>query len=548
MLKIFYSVISLSLLFSVDYNTQIQPIFNSNCIGCHGSSGGLNLTSYVDLMDGGNSGDAVLPGSAISSLLYERIILPNSAAGDMPPGNSSLSQSEIDLIAEWIDEGALEFESSCDEGFTEIPSVPTSCIVFDQSDCFHDGDLAVLADIAESNGIFNLDPLYLGSQNWLGGRLKRIQVGNYFQGGNVELTSIPESISTLDSLTTLQVDKNNLTSLPDGVGGLSRLQLLIASNNSLESVPSSIGDLSQVWYLDLGYNNLETLPSSISNMTDLTYLYIFGNQLSSLPESMCDLDINWSGYDDGFMPYFGSGGNQLCEDIPDCVENSSNFNIGLEANYYSFTIELPQDCGQCTIGEGGTVWINEVHGDANGVGNPYGEDYVELYNSGEECSLNGFKLDDSGQLGDLIFDDVTIGAGEYLVLVRGDDGSFNSDIDANGGQLFFCAPSGLCVFFILGGTDGTTAYGYPFDDVNEQPGNLAQSTPGEPNTDLMPDCNPGDVNGDGGIDVLDVVASVNIVLGNSVPSDMEACAADLNGDGGIDVLDIVGMVNTILNP
>ena len=48
MLKIFYSVISLSLLFSVDYNTQIQPIFNSNCIGCHGSSGGLNLTSYVD--------------------------------------------------------------------------------------------------------------------------------------------------------------------------------------------------------------------------------------------------------------------------------------------------------------------------------------------------------------------------------------------------------------------------------------------------------------------------------------------------------------------
>ena len=64
----------------------------------------------------------------------------------------------------------------------------------------------------------------------------------------------------------------------------------------------------------------------------------------------------------------------------------------------------------------------------------------------------------------------------------------------------------------------------------------------------MPDCNPGDVNGDGGIDVLDVVASVNIVLGISVPSDMEACAADLNGDGGIDVLVIVGMVNTILNP
>jgi len=546
MLKIFYLVISSTLIFAVDYNSEIQPIFDNNCGNCHlgNSSGGLNLSSYDDLMDGGDDGDVVIPGSPESSSLYDRITRDNSDAGDMPPGNSELTQSEIDLIAQWISEGALE-EPECDEGFTQIPSVPTTCIVFDQSDCFHDGDLATISEIAESNGIFNLDPLYLGSQNWLGGRLKRIQVGNYFQGGNIELTSLPESVSTLDSLTTLQVDKNDLTSLPESIGNLSRLQLLIASNNSLESVPSSIGDLSQVWYLDLGYNNLESLPSTISGMDALQYLYIFGNQLSSLPESICELNLDWSGLDDGFMPYFACGGNLLCEEVPDCVENSSNFEVALEANYYSFTIELLQDCGQCSTE---AIWINEVHADGDGIGNPYGEDYIEIYNSGEECLLTGFKLDDSGQLNDLVFGDISIAQNEYLVLVREEEGSFNSELDASsGGQLFFCNPSGLCTFFVFGETEGRTAYGYPFDDSSETAGNLLESSPGESNSELAPDCTAGDVNSDGAIDVLDIVGSVNIVLGNTMPSDTESCAADFNGDGSIDVLDIVGMVNVILN-
>ena len=163
--------------------------------------------------------------------------------------------------------------------------------------------LCSLALLAELNNISDLDPLYMGSQNWLSGRLKRIQIGNYFQGGNIDLVLLPESIATLDNLTTLQVDKNSLTSLPSGVGELSQLQLLIASNNDIVSVPESINNLSQVWYLDLGYNAIQEIPD-ISSMESLLYLYIFGNQITTIPESICTLDLNWSGLDDGFMPYF----------------------------------------------------------------------------------------------------------------------------------------------------------------------------------------------------------------------------------------------------
>ena len=52
----------------------------------------------------------------------------------------------------------------------------------------------------------------------------------------------------------------------------------------------------------------------------------------------------------------------------------------------------------------------------------------------------------------------------------------------------------------------------------------------------------GDVNGDGFLNVLDVVVIVNIVLGGSEPID----AGDLNGDGLINVLDVVFLVNIIL--
>jgi len=103
-------LILVNLIFTqVDYSTQIQPIFDANCGNCHlgNSSGGLNISNYENLMQGSDNGEIIIPGDHMSSILYDRITRDNSDAGDMPPGNSELIQSEIDLIALWIDEGAL---------------------------------------------------------------------------------------------------------------------------------------------------------------------------------------------------------------------------------------------------------------------------------------------------------------------------------------------------------------------------------------------------------------------------------------------------------
>tara|TARA_B100001750_G_scaffold51373_1_gene39079 strand:- start:9 stop:626 length:618 start_codon:yes stop_codon:yes gene_type:complete len=98
---IVYSLMS-CLFAQIDYETEIQTIFNNNCISCHGNSGGLSLESYANLMTGGNSGTVIISGDHSNSLLWEKI---NN--GQMPP-NNQLPSSNIDLIAAWIDEGALE--------------------------------------------------------------------------------------------------------------------------------------------------------------------------------------------------------------------------------------------------------------------------------------------------------------------------------------------------------------------------------------------------------------------------------------------------------
>ena len=63
-INIILIMLMLPLYAGVDYNSEIQPIFNSNCINCHSGSDaeeGLSLTSYDNLMNGGESGDVVIP-------------------------------------------------------------------------------------------------------------------------------------------------------------------------------------------------------------------------------------------------------------------------------------------------------------------------------------------------------------------------------------------------------------------------------------------------------------------------------------------------------
>ena len=108
MKKYIFAIVFISNLFAqVDYSTQIQTIFTNSCTSCHmygNANGGLNLQSYGGVMTNSNSGASVVPEDHANSYLWQRV---NN--GEMPPGNNpDLSADQINLIAQWIDEGALE--------------------------------------------------------------------------------------------------------------------------------------------------------------------------------------------------------------------------------------------------------------------------------------------------------------------------------------------------------------------------------------------------------------------------------------------------------
>jgi len=92
----------------LSYSSDIQPIFNSNCAGsqCHvgGTANGLSLASYSSLMAGGNSGAVVLPGNPDGSIIVRR--LEGNIQPQMPFGRSPLPQATINMIRDWIAQGA----------------------------------------------------------------------------------------------------------------------------------------------------------------------------------------------------------------------------------------------------------------------------------------------------------------------------------------------------------------------------------------------------------------------------------------------------------
>jgi nitrate/TMAO reductase-like tetraheme cytochrome c subunit len=84
------------------YENYVGILFDLNCSNCHGdlASGGLKLTTFADLMQGGEGGAALVPGNSARSLLFQ----VQSAGGHF----ANLTPEELEIVRQWIDNGAPE--------------------------------------------------------------------------------------------------------------------------------------------------------------------------------------------------------------------------------------------------------------------------------------------------------------------------------------------------------------------------------------------------------------------------------------------------------
>ena len=85
----------------VTWTIDIGPLFASKCIGCHGTSGGLNLTTYADALKGGVSGPIFISGDPRNSLIINKFL-----SGAHPYAGFTLD--ELALLEAWILGGGAE--------------------------------------------------------------------------------------------------------------------------------------------------------------------------------------------------------------------------------------------------------------------------------------------------------------------------------------------------------------------------------------------------------------------------------------------------------
>jgi mono/diheme cytochrome c family protein len=91
---------------TVSFSTDILPIFESRCIGCHGgerTQEGLDLKTHASLMAGSSNGFVVTAGDAANSLLVELV-----ADQKMPKRGPKLTPPQVQLITDWVNQGAAD--------------------------------------------------------------------------------------------------------------------------------------------------------------------------------------------------------------------------------------------------------------------------------------------------------------------------------------------------------------------------------------------------------------------------------------------------------
>ena len=88
------------------FQEKIAPVLKAECFRCHSAvaeklRGGLRLDSRAAILEGGDSGPAIVPGKSDESLLIQAIRHDDGMA--MPPKKPRLSDPIVADIAKWVD-------------------------------------------------------------------------------------------------------------------------------------------------------------------------------------------------------------------------------------------------------------------------------------------------------------------------------------------------------------------------------------------------------------------------------------------------------------
>lgn len=166
---------------TLDFNA-IEEILSANCGGgsCHinQTTSGVNLTTYESLMGSTGvqyGGPIVVAGSPSRSPLIDKVLMPTPDHGSrMPLGGEPLSEQEIDMLLDWISDGAIRSHLPMRGDVDEDESITLTDAIRILQYLFSGGEEIHCRPMADANrdeevdltdAIYILNFLFLGGAN-----------------------------------------------------------------------------------------------------------------------------------------------------------------------------------------------------------------------------------------------------------------------------------------------------------------------------------------------------------------------------------------------
>ena len=236
----------------VDYATEILPLLKQNCLACHHAKeaeGGLVMETIETILQGGDTGPALVSGKSAESLLFTRAV-----GGDeplMPPedngvGAKALNPEQLGLLKLWIDQGAKVGMEEPVESIKWQP-IPESIRTVYSLDIAPDGNFAV---VGRGNRVVVIDT----DTHEISGRLvdPSLDVGEVTDVDLIQSVAVsPQAdlIATGGFRTVRLWRRASQSILSDNVPFTNAVGLMaIHDNQDLVAVVNAIGDI-EIWSL-----------------------------------------------------------------------------------------------------------------------------------------------------------------------------------------------------------------------------------------------------------------------------------------------------------
>jgi mono/diheme cytochrome c family protein len=250
------------------YAQHIHPIFDANCVVCHGAQkvkGRLRLDTYDRAMRGGEDGAVIIPEKPERSILLQRITLPPDQKKFMPSeGKPPLKPEEIAWIRAWILQGASPELKSLAGIYVREKEAPLPQVTD------YSAKMTEIAQTAKSVGV-TLVPV---SRNLGDGLiLNTVDAGQKF--GDAQLAGL---VRFAPYIVEAQLGR---TSVTDGcfptLAKFTHLRALHLEETAVTGAGlSSLTQLPQLSYLNLsGTRVTEAATAPLKTMKNLRHLYLY---------------------------------------------------------------------------------------------------------------------------------------------------------------------------------------------------------------------------------------------------------------------------------